>query len=98
MFSREYIFSFVCSVCLLKLRRLSMMTPKYLYCLTISKSCLSMWKALCCFELALKAIILILSGEKCSPRSLALDAVVSMAVCSFLAGLGPCQIMAMSSV
>ena len=48
-----------------------MMTPKYLYCLTISMSCLPIWKLLCCFELVLKAIILVLSGEKDRPRSLA---------------------------
>ena len=74
-----------------------MMTPKYLYCLTISMSCLPIWKVLSCFELVLKAIILVLAVEKNRPRSLALDAVVSRAVCSFLAGLGPCEIMAMSS-
>ena len=72
-----------------------MMTPRYLYCLTISMSCI--WKVLCCFELVLKAIILVLAGETDRPRSLALDVVVSRAVCSFLAGLEPCEIMAMSS-
>jgi len=36
-------------------------------------------------------------GDKYRPRSLALDAVVLRAVCSFLAGLEPCEIMAMSS-
>ena len=56
---------FVCSACLLKLRWLSMMTPKYLYCLTISISCLPIWKVLCCFELVLRAIILVLArGEE----------------------------------
>ena len=35
----------------------------------------------------LKAIILVLAGKKNRPRSLALDAVVSRAVCSFLPGL-----------
>ena len=74
-----------------------MMTPKYLYCLNISMSCLPICKVLCCFELALKAIILVLAGEKGRPRSLALDVVVSRAVCSCLAGLVPCEIMAMSS-
>jgi len=70
-------FRFVCGACLLKLRRLSMMTPKYLYCLTISMSWLPIWKVLCCFELVLKAISLVLEGEKNRPRSLALDVVVS---------------------
>ena len=65
-------------------------------CLTISVSCLPIWKVLCCFEL-LKAIILVLARDKNRSRSLALDVVVSRAVCSFLAGLGPCEIMAMSS-
>jgi len=45
----------------------------------------------------LKAIILVLAGEKFRPRSLALDAVMSRAVCSFLASLGSYEIMAMSS-
>jgi hypothetical protein len=65
--------------------------------LTISMSCLPIWEVLCCFELVLKAIIIVLAGEKNRPRSLALDAVVLRAVCSFLVGLGPCEIMAMSS-
>ena len=51
---------------------------------------------LCCFELVLKATIFVLAGEKMRPMSLALDAVVSRAACSFLTGLGPCEIMAMS--
>ena len=74
------------------------MTPKYLYCLTISVSCLPIWKVLCCFELVLKAIILVLAGEKYRSRSLALYAVMSRAVCSFfLSDLEPYEIMAMSS-
>ena len=69
----------------LEMKWLSMMTPKYLYCLTISMFCLPIWKVLFCFWLVLKAIILVL------------DAVMSRAVCSFLASLGTCEIMAMSS-
>ena len=61
-----------------------MMTPRYLYCLTISISCLLVLKVLCCFDLVLKAIIFVLPMEKNGPRSLALDAVVSRTVCSFL--------------
>ena len=44
-------------------------------------SWLPIWKVLCYFELVLKAIIFLLAGER-RPRSLALDAVVSRAVCS----------------
>ena len=51
---------------------------------------------LCCFELVLKAIIFVLAGDK-KRRSLALDAVVSRAFCSYLASFGPYEIMAMSS-
>ena len=51
--------------------------------LTISMSCLPIWKVLCCFELVLNAIILVLAVEKNRPRSLALDVVVSKAVVVF---------------
>jgi len=57
-----------------------MMTPS----ICIAMSCLPIWKVLCCFELVLKAIILALAGEKYRSRSLALDAVVSRAICSFV--------------
>jgi len=59
--------------------------------------CLPMWNVLCCFDLALKAIILVLAGEKKRPRSLALVAVEFRAVCSFFAGVEPYDIMAISS-
>ena len=59
------------------------MSPQYLYWLTISMSWLPIWKVLCCFELVLTATILVLAVEKQRPMSLALDAVMSRAVCSF---------------
>ena len=58
-----------------------MMTPNYLYWLTISMFCLPIWKV-CCFELVFKAIILVLAGKMNRPGSSALDAVVSRAVSS----------------
>ena len=59
--------------------------------------CLTIWKVLRCSELALKAIILVLAGERKRPRSLALDAVELRKVCICLADLGPYEIMAMTS-
>ena len=38
---------------------------------------------MCCFELVLKANSFVLAGERKRPMSLALDAVLSRAVCSF---------------
>jgi hypothetical protein len=59
-----------------------MMTPKYLYCLTISMSCLPIWKVFCCFELV-EGNYFCFGGEKKRHISLALDVVVLRAVCSF---------------